>query len=272
MRFDLHCHTKNGSIDGRIAIEDYVKLLQSKGFQGMLVTDHNSYKGYRTWKKLKEANDRYADFVVLKGVEYDTLDAGHMIVVMPDKVNLPILEIRGLPLSLLIGIVHRYDGIIGPAHPFGAKYVSVMASKKLQKSKQLIHRFDFIEAFNSCELPDSNVQARKLAMQYHKPTFGGSDSHQEKYVGTAYTDIDADIRCRNDFIQAVKEGRILGCGGQEREPVRQGKMYKLIPTKAGWIAYNRGLAIVKSRSRKSQLVEIFHGNVKNIKNLIKANK
>lgn len=25
MRFDLHCHTSNGSLDGRIDIEDYVR-------------------------------------------------------------------------------------------------------------------------------------------------------------------------------------------------------------------------------------------------------
>ena len=68
MRFDMHCHTKNGSLDGKIDIEDYIRILRRKGFQGMLVTDHNSYNGYRSWKKLHSETHKYDDFVVLKGI------------------------------------------------------------------------------------------------------------------------------------------------------------------------------------------------------------
>lgn len=185
MRFDLHCHTKNGSLDGRIDIEDYVRLLRQKGFDGMLVTDHNTYNGYRAWKELRKRTDEYDDFVILKGVEYDTIDAGHILVVMPDGLKLRILEVRGLPVQLLVKIVHRYGGILGPAHPFGAKFLSAMCSEKLKKDPELIHQFDFVEAFNTCELPGSNQKARELARIYQKPAFGGSDSHKEKYVGTA---------------------------------------------------------------------------------------
>ena len=65
MKFDMHCHTKAGSIDSKISIERYIELLQEKGFDGMLVTDHDSYKGYRYWQQNKaEMPD---DFVVLMG-------------------------------------------------------------------------------------------------------------------------------------------------------------------------------------------------------------
>lgn len=38
----------------------------------MLVSDHNSYDGYREWRdSIKGKN--HTDFVVLKGVEYDTI-------------------------------------------------------------------------------------------------------------------------------------------------------------------------------------------------------
>ena len=36
--------------------------------------------------------------MVLKGIEYDTNNAGHMLVVMPENVKLRILEMRGMPL------------------------------------------------------------------------------------------------------------------------------------------------------------------------------
>lgn len=273
MRFDLHCHTKNGSLDGKIDIEDYMRLLRQKGFDGMLVTDHNTYNGYRAWKKIRTRTDEYDDFVILKGVEYDTIDAGHMLVIMPDQWKLRILEVRGLPVQLLMKIVHRYGGIIGPAHPFGAKFLSAMRSKKLRKNPELIHQFDFIEAFNTCELPESNRKARNLARKYKKPAFGGSDSHREQYVGTAYTDINYEIRNCNDFIYAVKNGYVVSCGGQEREPVRQHPAWNLVPVGTAWKIYNNGLAVLKAHKREVKVQEIFELNERRtVRRLIRSQK
>lgn len=257
MRYDMHCHTKEGSLDAKVPVVEYARMLQKRGYTGMLTTDHNSYKGYRAWcrakKELKEKNDPLADFVVLKGIEYDTLDAGHILVIMPKGLRLRILEVRGLPVQMLINIVHRYGGILGPAHPYGAKFLSTMCSKKMERNPKLIHEFDFMEAFNTCEKPESNQKARALTHAYKKPGFGGSDSHKAMYVGTAYTDINYPIENNNDLIYAVKNGYVLGCGGAEREEVRQGKLWKLVPIGTSWKVYNRGLAILKSHTRKTQL-------------------
>ena len=65
MKIDMHCHTKEGSIDGKVPIEEYISMLKAQGFGGMLVTDHDSYGGYRYWKKnIKGKKNK--DFVVLK--------------------------------------------------------------------------------------------------------------------------------------------------------------------------------------------------------------
>ena len=37
MKFDMHCHTKEGSMDGKVMIEEYIRTLKRKGFGGMLV-------------------------------------------------------------------------------------------------------------------------------------------------------------------------------------------------------------------------------------------
>lgn len=50
MKIDMHCHVKEGSIDSKVSLEDYITLLKKKGFQGMVITDHNTYNGYRYWK------------------------------------------------------------------------------------------------------------------------------------------------------------------------------------------------------------------------------
>ena len=51
MKFDMHCHTKAGSIDASVSVERYIELLSAQGFDGMLVTDHDSYKGYHKWMR-----------------------------------------------------------------------------------------------------------------------------------------------------------------------------------------------------------------------------
>ena len=90
MKLDMHCHTTEGSTDSKVGIEEYINRLKSLGYDGMLVTDHDSYGGYRYYEdNLKK---KIRDFVVLKGIEYDTLEAGHFIVVLPTGVELKILE------------------------------------------------------------------------------------------------------------------------------------------------------------------------------------
>ena len=255
MKFDFHCHTRNGSLDARVDVLEYAKLLKEKGFAGMMVTDHNSYRGYREWLRMKEENGGLQDFVVLRGIEYDTLDVGHILVVMPDDVDLRILEVRGLPVRLLAGIVHQYGGILGPAHPYGAKFLSAMCSKRLEREPELIHEFDFIEAFNTCELPASNRKAAYLAARYRKVCFGGSDSHKMDYIGMAYTEINEPVTCADDLIRLVKEKKIDGCGGTERAPKERTKLWAAT-IGAGWKIYNRGISVARYHARRLGLREV----------------
>ena len=177
MKFDMHCHTKEGSMDGKVPIDDFIAELIRKGFDGMLVSDHNSYNGYRAWKR-NIKDQKYKDFVVLKGIEYDTIDAGHILVIMPENVKLKILELRGLPVQILIDIVHKNGGILGPAHPCGEKYLSFTNTLKKRNQMAVMNQFDFLEGFNACESVESNHCAKVLAEMYALPTFGGSDAHK----------------------------------------------------------------------------------------------
>ena len=90
MKIDMHCHVKEGSIDSRVGIEEYITILKEHGFQGMVITDHDTYNGYRYWKKNLKGK-KHTDFVVLKGIEYDTRDAGHILVIMPEGVKMRLL-------------------------------------------------------------------------------------------------------------------------------------------------------------------------------------
>lgn len=254
MKFDMHCHTKEGSLDGKISIAEYIGMLQNQGFDGMVVTDHNSYNGYRKYKHYLK--DQITDFVVLKGIEYDTIDAGHIIVIMPEDVKLPLLECRGLPAKILQDIVHYYGGILGPAHPCGDRHLSITQTKFYKKHPELMAHFDFLEGFNACESTESNTKAKKLASTYHLPTTGGSDSHHPNCVGTAYTDFDQTISCESDLIRYIKECTSLECGGYLYRGTVKGKMgiFHHLLIESFWL-YNRCAWIARYRRRKKALAK-----------------
>jgi len=242
MRLDMHCHCKYGSIDSRITVSEYAKKLKSKGFDGMLVTDHDSYRAYNIWKKNNP--NGIDNFKIFKGVEYDTVDAGHFIVIMPEGIQLKALSIRGMKIKTLVKVVHENGGILGPAHPFGVRCSSAMFFRKLKRNPDLVLSFDFIEGFNTCENRISNKLANNLAKEYDKPCTGGSDAHKEKYVSTAYTVFANHLKDNDDLINAIKNNDITDFGGTERESTLSSKQMNAFYSIYGFLAYNKGLSLL----------------------------
>ena len=260
MKFDLHCHTKGGSIDAKVALPRYIELLKDHGFSGMLVTDHDSYKGFRQWKAEQEASassdaecDAGEDFVVLEGVEYDTRDAGHILVILPDGVKLDVLQVRGLKLETLLDLVHHFGGILGPSHPFGTKGSSIMHFKLIHRHPNLLKKFDFIEGFNTCENHTSNYLARKLAELWDKPCTGGSDSHSEDCVGKGYTVFNTAIRCNNDLIAAIQQRQIAEIGGIARSESRRARVKNHTVSVWAFRTYNRIIGFFLALRRRRHL-------------------
>ncbi len=252
MKIDMHCHVNEGSIDSKVKLEEYITLLKSKGFGGMVVTDHNTYNGYRYWKKHIDGKV-HNDFVVIKGVEYDTCDAGHIIVIMPQKVKKRLLEIRGLPVKILIDFVHKNGGVLGPAHPCGEKYMSYARCKSYKKNPKLAAKFDFIETYNACEPEESNDGALKLAQKYHKPGVGGSDAHREACVGMAYTEFEDEIKSELDLIAAIRKKEGITADGQIYDKTTKDKLGKVnkVLVYMFWI-YNTGGALLERAKRREK--------------------
>ena len=101
---------------------------------------------------------------------------------------------------------------------------------------ELIERFDFIETFNTCESDRSNELAKQLAEKYDLPTFGGSDAHEERYVGVAET--------------GLKARHPIYAGGFVRETTVKAKRKEHWTGVWGFKIYNRGLAKLISPYRK----------------------
>ena len=224
MKFDMHCHTKEGSLDGKVEIEEYIRILKEKGYQGMLVSDHNSYNGYRYWRDHIKGK-KYTDFVVLKGIEYDTNNAGHFLVILPEGVKPRILEMRGMPVELLTRVVHL----------------------------SLIQEFDFLEAYNSCEVEERNQEAKKAARKYFLAEFGGSDSHKADCIGTAYTEFREPIHTESDLIEQVKRRAPIKAGGTYYHGTTKEKIGKAndLLLYSFWV-YNKVAGFAKYNKRRKQ--------------------
>ncbi len=246
MKFDLHCHTKEGSLDSKVPVEEYARRFMELGYDGFMIADHNSYKGCKAWDQV--ANDpAYEGLTVIRGMEYDTKDAGHILVILPDGVYLPILKTRGMKCSRLILLVHILGGVLGPAHPYGVSTSSMMGFKKM--NPRLLKHMDFVEVFNTCELPESNRLASHLALRYRLPGIGGSDSHVTDYIGMAWTEIDHPILCNNDMIHALKFHDTVSAGGRERKMTLKGKYKEHWIGRNAYRIYNRGLGKLLSPRR-----------------------
>ena len=254
MKLDMHCHVKEGSPDSKICLEEYIAILKANGFGGMLISDHDTYNGYRYWKK--QMKDKvHEDFVVLKGIEYDTCDAGHMLIIMPEGVKMRLLELKGLPISVLIDFVHRHGGVIGPAHPCGEPYMSFTNTRRYFKSPELMKRFDFVEVFNACEPLESNEKAAKLAHKYGKPGIGGSDAHNPVAAGMAYTKLPERVTCETELISLIRKKVDFEVGGTLYNKTlkdRLGKANKIL-VYSFWV-YNRAGALIKRRQRMRKSV------------------
>lgn len=244
VKFDMHTHNSDGSVDAHISAQDSINVLKAKGFGGMLISDHDSYNGY-------EAVDfsEVTDFTVLKGIEYDTSDFGHFLVILPDGVDVKVLNYRGLKLEKLIYIVHKYGGVLGAAHPCGETFLSYydtgIRHGHYYKMMQYIAFIDFFEGYNASEDTWRNVLACKVAKKYNIPVTGGSDAHKEDCLGLGYTYLPDYIKTNTDFIRYIKKKPHNKIGGRQYGKTTKDKLgpfNKLLV--AGFYFYNKFEALI----------------------------
>lgn len=250
MKIDIHCHVSEGSVDSKVKVREYIEILIERGFDGMVITDHNTYNGYRYWRDNIKGKE-FLDFVVLKGVEYDTLDGGHMLVIMPQGVKLKTLEIRGMSTAELIELVNRHGGIVGPAHPCGEKYMSFFNAKCYKVNPEITKKFHFVEVYNACEPTSSNDLALAKAKQYSKLGVGGSDAHKHICVGWGGVEFEEEINSELDLINAIRAGVPTKCGGRIYDQTTKDRLGKAKAIMSySFLIYNITGEIWKRRMRK----------------------
>lgn len=167
------------------------------------------------------------------------------------------MECRGLPVRLLIDIVHKYGGILGPAHPCGERHLSLTRTRMYKKNPNIMKRFDFLEAFNSCETISSNMDARRLAFEYKLPMLGGSDSHSLDCIGTAYTTFQEPIASESELIRYIQKKQTTDYGGTYYQGTVKDKLGILnhVLVEGFWF-YNRFACLYRGHKRRAALALI----------------
>lgn len=179
---------------------------------------------------------------------------------MPEGVKLKILELRGLPVSFLIEIVHRHGGILGPAHPCGEKYLSITNTRQFRSRLAVMDKFDFLEGFNACESEESNARAVEIAEEHGLPVFGGSDAHKRDCIGLGYTEFQEAVSCESDLIGLLKRKGVksCSCGGEYYRGTTREKIGKAnnILVQSFWF-YNRIGSMLRHRKRLIELKKLY---------------
>jgi predicted metal-dependent phosphoesterase TrpH len=178
LKLDLHVHSCY-SEDAIGTPNDLVHALQRRGLHGMALTDHNKLEG-----SLKASAIAPKSFIAIPSMEVTTAD-GHLLALNVTTTILP-----GLPLEETVEHVIDAGGI--PVVPHLYRLLSGIKKPNLDKIRGKLYA---IEVFNGCSTPKTNLKVAKTARALNLGGTGGSDSHDPKYAGYAYTVVDTtDIR------------------------------------------------------------------------------
>lgn len=183
-KFETHCHTT--ASDGRLSPAQVIEKLAEKGFDGVVITDHDTIKG------LKEAKITAKEYglIFIPGIEITT----------------PCCDILGIGIEKaikgnakeVIKAIHKLGGVAILAHPC----IDAL-SDIFRKRIGLINEFDGIEVVNAHASLEANIQALKLAEEYKKVKTAGSDAHFEEDIGIVFTS-----SRYKDLVRAIKERKV----------------------------------------------------------------
>ena len=211
LKLDLHIHSQY-SEDAIGSPKDIIRILKKKGLQGMAITDHNTVNG-----GLKALKIKPKEFVVIPGVEISTKE-GHIL-----ALNVTENIQRHLCVEETVEKILDAGGIPIPPHLFRN-----MSGIKKEKLKKIHTKIPAIEVFNSCSLPQTNLKTAIEAKEFSLGGTGGSDAHDPKYVGYAYTTVDTTDMNVDSILSEIIKKNTWGEGTTMPLEYRQDRMIKSI--------------------------------------------
>ena len=219
-KYELHMHTKEGSACGRSSGAEMVDYYISRGYSGMVVSDHFYHGNTAASRDLpwQEFVHQYAlgyegckraaldrDFDVFFGVE-ERLDGWDEYIVLglePEwYANHP--ELREANGAAFLDIVRQNGAFVIHAHPFRERDYMKNLSIRLCPD-----RVDAIEVRNIGNPPEIDRRSYEYAKKHGFPMTGGSDNHVVSDIGKPLSGIEVPFRCRElpQLIEAIRQNR-----------------------------------------------------------------
>ncbi len=207
LKLDLHVHT-HVSKDSIASADSVCKKLKKIGFAGLALTDHNTYKGIPDMKlACKERN-----LTLIEGIEIQT-NYGEIIVLFATE---PV-SLRNLEYEAICEDARSKDGLIVIPHPFDTKRKSRLVLEYIHPNT-LKKYTDGVELYNSRIIDPKEPIKRALKFKNKFDLFetGGSDAHQPRELGNAYTIIPEDcsyaLQNSDDLKKVFQQKKVIANG------------------------------------------------------------
>lgn len=185
MRIELHCHTNCS--DGLPSVKEVLKHCE-KHLDGIAITDHNTFRGYKKAKQIKP------NTILIPGIEVST-DNGHLLC-------FGIEELKFKPhenIFEVIDRVHSSGGVAVISHPFRPLKIHV-------HNFDVFKKVDAIEVINGNTLSKYNLRSFEISKRYRKPKTAGSDAHRLKDIGSFSCILNG--HTQEDVLKAIKKNKL----------------------------------------------------------------
>jgi predicted metal-dependent phosphoesterase TrpH len=218
MLVDMHFHSKY-SRDCSTPVESIIRRCNELGVS-VVLTDHNSIGGVI-------AAERIAPGVIKPGVEICTKEGKDVIpyfysaeelVAFFDRVVQPKLKRNTslqsnatlLPIADLLDELKRERCVIALPHPFALPPRRSYMFFNRKAHRHLLDEIDAFEVINQTMVHKQNLASIGWATQFDKAAVGGSDGHNIRALGSAFTV--AKARSWEEFLDAVRkrEAQVIG--------------------------------------------------------------
>ncbi|HZU76923.1 MAG TPA: PHP-associated domain-containing protein [Dehalococcoidia bacterium] len=205
---DMHVHTRAGSADSQLAVDELIDAVRAAGLGGIVVAEH-----VRQWDpdSTRQLSER-GGVRIFPAAEW-SCEYGHVVVLgvsHETKFTGPLREMRR--------IVHAQGGFMILAHPF--RYfpgpMNLLFGKRPEAREfdaaalarhAAFALVDEIESLNNGCTDRENTLAGAVACALGRRGVGGSDAHAAGEVGRCVTEFQDDIESVGDLIRELRRGR-----------------------------------------------------------------
>lgn len=218
--YELHAHTNSASLCSLVTPEEYIDFYISKGFSGMVITDHfyhgnTSVDRHLPWdifidefcqgylRAKKEGEKR--GFKVFFGFEQKFCDGNDEYIVLgisPEWLKSH-PEIRDMERVLFFKKIRESGGFVIQAHPFRERYY-------ISDIRLSLDNVDAIEVLNLGDTEQQSRRAYEYAKNLGLPMTAGSDIHSVINFNTvAGIGVENEIFEVEELIAFIKSGKTI---------------------------------------------------------------